>query len=438
MRVAVIGGGISGIATAFYLVSKNVQVDLYESAERIGGRVGSEPLQDRWVDFGGKNIGKQYKRFRNFVNAHGAPGFEYFGFNTSQSINGHVVGISKEGARRLNTLRIMGLCGLRSVIKLYPHVKAVLNDRQQGVLCSDYFKSLSERYDHMTLADYLHKGCVRHVVRPVTVRMNGAEPDECYPGNFGSNLALALDSYEQLNNGMHGLLDAFRSMNADKSLNILEGYRVSSIQRDQQSAGSVIVHHTHGQTQNSASYDRVISALPAHRLASVLDAQLPEASTLLRQIRYFPVAIAIVKYRNEVFTKARRAMVFDASLPLSNAGAYGINDLNLVRFTFSGRTARKIITENSASEEVVSLGEQLTSPYFNIKDNLREAYTYKYLKEGLCAYAPKHHELLETIDTQLARIPGLYTAGDYRRGASIEACFRAAEASVNKAIGEIP
>jgi len=437
MRVAVIGGGISGIATAFYLLQRQIKVDIYESAEQIGGRVGSVQLQGRWVDFGGKNIGKHYRRFRDFVRANGNPEFEYFGFNTSQLINGRVVSISKEGARQLNTLKIMGLCGIRSVKKLYPHVKALLNDRQQGVLCSDYFRQISERYDHLTLAEYLNGGCVRHVVRPVTVRMNGAEPDECYPGNFGSNLALALDSYEQLKNGMHGLIESFADLNRPQGLRILEGYRVTSISNDPASS-STIVTFIHQEKQDSAHYDRVISALPAHQLATILDNQLPSASALLRQIRYFPVAIAIVKYRDEVFSRHRRAMVFDASLPLSNAGAYGVNDLNMVRFTFSGRTARSIISENSTAENVVTLGEQVSSPYFNIEDNSREMYTYKYLKEGLCAYAPRHHLLLENIDRELAHISGLGTAGDYRRGASIEACFRAAEESVNKAIGEIP
>lgn len=436
MRVAVIGGGISGIATAYYLLQRKIEVDIYESSEQIGGRTGSEHLQGRWVDFGGKNIGKHYRRFREFARINGNQEFEYFGFNTSQLINGRVIGISKEGAKRLNTLKIMGLCGIKSVRQLYPHIKALLNDRQQGVLCSDYFKEISERYDHLSLADYLGGGCVKHVIRPVTVRMNGAEPDECYPGNFGSNLALALDSYEQLKNGMHGLIGSFRTVNRSM-LRILEGCKVTSIANDPAS-GSIIVTFTRKEMQSASRYDKVISALPAHSLAAILDDQIPSASSMLRQIRYFPVAIAIVKYNDEVFSKNRRAMVFDASLPLSNAGAYGVNDLNLVRFTFSGRTSRSIISEHTSAEEVVQLGEQLSSPYFNIKDNRRENFTYKYLTEGLCAYSRKHHLLLEKIDKELGHISGLVITGDYRRGASIEACFRAAEESVNNLIGEIP
>ncbi|NTW51671.1 MAG: NAD(P)-binding protein [Chlorobiaceae bacterium] len=435
MRVAIIGGGISGIATTSWLMQRNVTVDLYECDEQIGGRIGSELLLNRWVDFGGKNIGKHYNHFRDFASACGDPEFEYFGFNTSQLVNGRIITITKEGARWFNMFRMMSLCGIDGIRKLYPHAKAIIDDRQQGVLGSEYFRKIAERYDHLTLAGYLEKRCLDHIARPVTVRMNGAEPDECYPGNFGSNLALALDSYEQLKHGMHSLLTAFRAMEKKETLTILEGRRVTSISNDS-STGMVRIGYVYEGQPSTAGYDRVISALPALRLAAVLEETLPEAANLLRQIRYFPVAVAIVKYRNEVFGKSRRAMVFDRSFPLSNVGAYGINDLDLVRYTFSGRVSRSTISEHSLPEQVISLGEQIASPYFSIRDNPRDAFTYRYLPEGLCAYSSNHHLLLEKIYLELGRISGFGATGDYRRGASIEACFRAAKECVETLFGE--
>ncbi|NTW51668.1 MAG: FAD-dependent oxidoreductase [Chlorobiaceae bacterium] len=437
MRVAVIGGGISGIASAYYLKQRNIAVDLYESAEHIGGRIGSELLLERWVDFGGKNIGSHYRLFREFARVCGNPEFEYFGINTSQLVNGRVIGISKEGARRFNMLRMMSLCGVDGVCKLYPHARTILKDRRQGVLGSEYFTRIADRYDHLTLADYLKKRCVNHVVRPITIRMNGAEPDECYPGNFGSNLALALDSYEQLRKGMHSLLDAVRFMSGPGLLRISEGHQVTSISNDS-ATGLVRIGYVYKGQADTAVYDRVISALPALRLASVLEENQPEAASLLRQIRYFPVAVAIVKYQNEVFRKNRRAMVFDQSFPLSNVGAYGINDLDLVRYTFSGRVSRSLVSENSRAEEVIGLGEQIASPYFSLEKNPREAFVYRYLAEGLCAYSSRHHMLLEKIDRALGNIKDFAATGDYRRGASIEACFRAALECVDKVIGVPP
>jgi oxygen-dependent protoporphyrinogen oxidase len=435
MRVAVIGSGVSGIASAFYLRQRNIEVDLYEAEERIGGRIGSEPMLGRRVDFGGKNIGRHYLHFRKFAKACGNDEFEYFGLNTSQLVDGHVMKISKEGAPLSNAIKLLSLCGFDGVRKLYPLVDAVRKNRRQGVLCSDYFKAISERCDHLTLAEYLKRRCVNHVVRPITIRMNGAEPDECYPGNFGSNIALVLDSYEQLKYGMFGLLDAFRNMEGPGSLRILVNHKVTSISNE--SGGAVKITCLHDGVPSTALYDRVISALPALQLATLLDDTLPSASDLLRRIRYYPVAVAIVKYRKQVFEHDRRAMMFDSSGALSNAGAYGINDLDLVRYTFSGRVSRSAISANTSPEEVISLGEQVAAPYISITNNPREEFTYRYLAEGLCAYSPRHHLLLDQIDRETGHLQGFGATGDYRRGASIEACFRAAVECIEKVIGDI-
>lgn len=434
MRIAVIGSGVSGIATAFYLRQRNVEVHLYEAEGRIGGRIGSEQLIGRRVDFGGKNIGRHYSLFREFVKACGNPEFEYFGLNTSQMVDGKIVRLNREGSKLFNLLRIINLCGIEGFRKLYPQVKAILDDRSQGVLGSDFFVDISNRYDHLTLADYLNKRCVNNIVRPVTIRMNGAEPEECYPGNFGSNLSLVLDSYDQLKHGMHGLLDNFRAMQGPGSLRVFEDHRVNAIAKEPGN-NAIRIGFSFKGMQQTVVYDKVVSALPALRLATLLDEPLPAVSVLLREIRYYPVAVAIARYRQQVFKNDCRAMMFDNSMALSNAGAYGINDLDLVRYTFSGKVSRSTVSKFSAPEAVVGLGEEIVSPYFNIRGNPREAFVYRYLPEGLCAYSPRHHELLGKLDQELEHIPGFAATGDYRRGASIEACFRAASECVTKLIG---
>ncbi len=40
-------------------------------------------------------------------------------------------------------------------------------------------------------------------------RMNGAEPEEAYVGNLGSNLRMVLDTYDQLIHGMQPVLEQF-------------------------------------------------------------------------------------------------------------------------------------------------------------------------------------------------------------------------------------
>jgi oxygen-dependent protoporphyrinogen oxidase len=434
MRIAVIGGGISGIASAHFLRLRHAEVDLFESESNIGGRIGNERLLDKYVDIGGKNVGKHYHHFRSFAEAYGCPKYEYFGINTSQLVNGTIIGLSRDGRKLSNLLNVLYLSGARGLLKLYPQIRTILKNREEGALCSDLSRKISDRSDHLSIADYLPRRCVNHIVRPMTVRMNGAEPDECYPGNFGSNLAVALDSFEQLTPGMHRVIESFRNTTGKDSLNILENHHIVSISQRGRNR-QIEIEYTHDGKTGYASYDKVISALPAPYLAGILEHHYPTAASLLRQIRYFPVAIAIVRYQHEVFTKARRAMIFDSSSPLSNLGAYGVNDLNIARFTFSGRTARQLVSAKSSPEDIILLGEKTASSYFELKNNTRLAHVYRYLPEGLCAYSHRHHLLLERIDHELSQITGFAATGDYRRGASIEACCRAARECVDTTIG---
>jgi len=428
-KAAVVGGGISGIAAAFYLQKYGVDVDLYETGNRLGGRIGSDCIDGRYLDFGGKNIGRKYNRFREFVSELGGMEFEYFGFNTSQVINGNVVKLSKEKKRFFNILRVVSLAGIGGIKRLLPLMKAVDKDASQGFLNTTYFNRIADRFDEATLASFFPKRCTDHLIRPVTVRMNGAEPQECYPGNFGSNLALVLDSYEQIKQGMHTLLDRFQAKS--KSVNLLTEHHVITIEPHN---GGTTIYYSHENKTSRAEYNTVIVALPAVQAIALVSDLLPELAALLGNIRYYPVAVAIVCYRDAVFPDTQRAMVFDSSSPLSNAGAYGIHDLDIVRYTFSGKAARSLVTKESSSEEVVFLGEKIIEPYFSIRQNIRQDFIYKYISPGLCAYSPYHYQTLEKIDDCNRFFKGLFFTGDYRCGASIEACFRASAETVDIAM----
>jgi len=426
--VAVIGGGVSGIAAAYYLLKNGYEVDLYETAHHLGGRMGSEEMNGRWFDFGGKNIGRKYTLLREFLREMGGNSFEYFGFNSSQVIGGRIVRFNKEKSRLFNLYKVISFSGLSGIARLYPCVSAVRKDYTQGALNTPFFNRIAAARDRQPLSAYFNRKCVNHVLRPITVRMNGAEPDECYFGNFGSNIALVLDSYEQLSGGMYGTVRRFSSF--FPSLKVYAGHTVEAVSKEDVS-GRLFIDYRHEGIHGRRSYKKVVSALPAVQLRSLIQPAFPDIANLLGQVVYYPVAVAIAQYRDQVFSDDQRAMVFDHSSPLSNAGAYGINDLNIVRYTFSGKTARSLIHEDALPEEVLSMGEKIIEPYFNIAKNSRSSFLYKHLAPGLCAYSPYHYRFLDKLDSLIQPVTGLYLTGDYRRGASLEACFRAAAETVD-------
>src|SRR6185369_15572490 len=102
----------------------------------------------------------------------------------------------------------------------------------------------------------------------------------------------------------------------------------------------------------------VILATPAPAAAELAEPAAPGVSRQLRSVAYYPVTLILAEYDKPVFSSKVRALVFDGNEAISNAGAYGINDLNIVRYTFSSRTARDYMQGSVDSEALLRMGEK--------------------------------------------------------------------------------
>ena len=151
-------------------------------------------------------------------------------------------------------------------------------------------------------------------------------------------------------------------------------------------------------------------------------------------MRYFPVLVVVARYARPVFTPERRALVFGADQALSNAGAYGLGALDVVRYTFSGRAARQALDRGAYAGALLADAEALLARHVGLRPANRLAFVSRRFEPGLCAYAPRHGALHGALDAAMQSLPGLTLTGDYVRGASIEACFRASHGAVTRAL----
>jgi oxygen-dependent protoporphyrinogen oxidase len=125
-RYAIVGGGVSGLATAWYLQGRGAETHIFESEDELGGRAISGLLGDRLVTLGGKNIGRSYTRFRAFTSSLGDHRYEYFGINSSRVIDGRM--LTFDSKHRVGMLRnLSGISG-RDVARLAPLVLALIRD----------------------------------------------------------------------------------------------------------------------------------------------------------------------------------------------------------------------------------------------------------------------------------------------------------------------
>ncbi len=419
---AVVGGGASGIAAAYYLQQQGMNVEIIESNKYLGGRIASCQLGDRKVAMGGKNIGKNYHLFRRFTQELGDNPYEFFGLNSSQIKNGSIVTV--DGSKRWRTMsKLLKSYSLKDLLRFLQMCLAIKRNIANGFLGSPYFTSLICKTNDQTVNNYFSKDFCQRIIRPISVRMNGAEPDEIYVGNLGSNISMILDTYEQLCNGIDPILEQF----AQKVPVRLSTTVTSLLFSNNQVLGLEILNQDGIQQQ---LYDGVILATPASVTAKLVKPHKPSLAEILSGVCYYPVMVIVAEYNRNIFSEQVRALVFDAEEPISNAGSYGINDRHIVRYTFSGRVARKYIELNIDAEELLKIAEETLNRYIPVDASERVQFVYQRMLTGLCAYTHDYAEFSKSIQSQLTDILGLYITGDYIQGASIEACFRAAKLCV--------
>jgi oxygen-dependent protoporphyrinogen oxidase len=303
------------------------------------------------------------------------------------------------------------------------HVKA---DEGNGYLGSSYSHVLGQRYDNMPVSRYFSPEFCRRIIRPMTVRMNGAEPDEVYMGNFTANVRMLLDTYEQFKHGLAPLLGNFLDrynvrLNTSMDALLMNDGRVTGV-RVRDANGNVSELHGAG----------VIIATPASIAAELTGPVAPGLAQQLRSIAYYPVTLVLAEYDKPVFSSEVRALVFDGREAVSNAGAYSVNDLHLVRYTFSGRTSRNYSPGFLDAETLVRIGEAALSRHISFDPRSRRQFVAKHFHHGLCAYTPYHGRFIELVSRERRKVAGVYLTGDYFQGASIEACFRSASTCVRQ------
>lgn len=408
-RIAIIGCGASGMATAWLLDKKEFEIDVFEKEKTIGGRMGTKKLNGRNVSLGGKNIGKKYKLFRKFCSYFNESDFVDFGLNSSRGKDKKIKTFDNRNLLKSYLTIIKGIT-LKDILRLLPILIAVKTNRNNAYLSGKYFQKKNKR---KILSTYFSKALYYKLLRPLTVRNNGAEPYEVSVANFGTNISMILDSYEQLKEGPTSLFNKFK-----KEYNVSVNKKVTDLYIENDTVKGIILSDN-----SKLFYEAVILATPAHVSASILKNTKKQAATLLSKIKYNPVAIIVVKYNKPIFNKNKRAWTFPDTSVLSNAGCYGKKELDVVRYTLSGKFSRELILNTNSIEELLNISEREVNLHTNLTLGKREGFVGAILKNGLCSYSMNHHELLDNLQNAIDKTNGLFLSGDYIEGVSIEACF---------------
>ncbi|WP_255725436.1 NAD(P)/FAD-dependent oxidoreductase [Frankia sp. Cj3] len=415
-RVAVVGSGISGLSAALRLEQAGHDVELIERDPVLGGRFGVGKLGDKQVMMGGKNIGRKYSAFRSFTAALGSYPWEPFGINQSFMKDDEVLTIdSTRRGSSLNNIRRMATP--RDLARLGLLAARIRLDDTNRFLGSSYFTALSSSHDHVPLSGHFSPKVTKTLLRPITVRMNGAEPDEVYLGTFGTNLSLLMDTYDQLTGGIQPALEALSRRVTVRLGTMVEGL----VMRDGAAVGLRL--STDG-VDSERSYDGIVIATPAYATADIVLSEMPWLSKRLSEVRYFGSSVVLVEYDRPIFTPEVRALAINDNGPCSNAGSYAMESRHIVRYTYSGRPGRIGDQEQATLDDWVGETEERLVRYLGASRAKRVTTGGRTWNAAYCAYLPFHGEFLREVAQAVAGVPGLELAGDYLLGVSLESCCR--------------
>lgn len=407
---------MAGIATAYFLQRAGLRPEVFEAQPALGGRCAVTTLDGREITYGGKNIGKTYRMFREFTEAMGDHPYEYFGINSSRVENGTLR--TFDSSRKLRGFAdVIARAPKRDIMRFGRIVAAVRLNESRRYLGSRYAERRTRRGDRVLTERFGAQFCDA-TLRSLTIRPNGAEPDELYVGTLNANVGMVLDSYDQLSNGFGPVLESFAATHDVH----LETRVLSLLVEDDRITG--IRTQTRGQPPEDRRYGAVVIATPAFVAAELIRPHRPTLAEWLDDVRYFPGAVVVAHYARDIFTEQVRALVFGKEEPVSNAGVYGVNDRDFVRYTFSGRTARRLLARGADGEELLTQGEACLDRYIPVSAEDRLGYVSRRWDHAYCAHLSDHPAFLRTVDEHVGSLPGLLLAGDYLRGVSIESCFR--------------
>ena len=449
-RIAILGGGISGLAAAFALEEQrrsgaDLDYVLYEGSARLGGVLRTEHIDGCLVEAGPDSFITEKPWATDLCRALGL-GDQLIGSNDAARktyilTNGRLV-VMPDGLMFMVPTKILptGLSPLfswktklRMTQELFHPPRAVDHDESVADFVERHYGS--EMVDR--LADPLLSGVYGGEAASLSVRAvlpRFAEMERTH-GSLGRAMLAARKKmssgrrkpapplFTSLRNGMQHLAETVVSRLTMASL--LTNTPVQAIQREAErwvvSAGLQSDH-----------FDRVIVSLPAPAAAQVLRIASPELSAELAAIQYSSSITVGLGYDRDVrqslppgfgflVPRSEGKRLLAATFVHNKFPHRAPEDRALLRCFFAGVNAENVWL--LADDQIVGIVRNELQQILGLRAEPLFACVYKW-KSAMSQYGVGHLDRLDRIERLRQQLPGLALAGNAYRGIGVPDCIR--------------
>lgn len=436
-KVAVVGGGISGLMCARRLSQRGVQVILFEASANLGGQIRSTRIADHDIDLGAEAIHVSAPGMSALLSEVGLsegliksnPGMSWLW--TERGLQRLPEGVGPSGPRKLRPVlrsRVMTFGGLfRAGLEPLVPRRKLRGDIGVGQYVGKRFgREVVERFVDPVLGS-LHAGDVNGLsLRAITpelaaiadkrrsIMMSRRKQKAGPPLSFAT-WAGGLTMLTQ--RMLHGTGVEVRTLTSVDSVKPAGN-------------GKYLIETIDGQTE----VDAVVLALPARLAARIVRPLSHVATALLEQVRYASVATVIVAYPKDAIKglkafKGTGLLVPSSKRRLLKAATFvstkwsHMEDPDLIFIRLScGRANESAIDNLNDVELVAKLHSDLVDAT-GIKEEPVEFYVQRW-PNAMPQMEIGHVELVSKIRDDLAFFKGVHVAGSSYDGLGIAACLR--------------
>ena len=447
-KIAVIGGGISGLTIAYLLLNKRPELDVtvYEADNRPGGKIWSEQVDGYLCERGSngfldnkpmtlelcKSLGiepvssnenskKRYIFSGGKINAlpESPSSFiksDLLSWGGKIRLIGELI-VPKGPADETVAAFITRRLGRETLEKL-------IDPMCSGIYAGDpYNMSMKSCFPRIKELEQEYGSLIRAMIK-IKKQRKKEKVSAAPAGNLTS-----------FYDGAQTITDAL-ARNIGKRLRL--GVPVQGISMDN---GRYQVHTA----DDTADADIVVMASPAYASSGILRDMAPELSKILSDIPYPHVAVVCLGYKKENIThplngfgflvphkEGRKILgtLWDSSIFPNRAS----RDTALLRTMIGG--AKNPEMADLDNDKILDIVFNELKPLLGLKKDPDMIRIYRW-KKAIPQYIPDHIDKLKIIDERLKKFPGLYLAGNAYRGIGINDCVESGHRIVDEILGNI-
>jgi protoporphyrinogen/coproporphyrinogen III oxidase len=439
ISVAVIGGGISGLAAAYRLKQLGVKVTLFEAADRVGGVIQSECCDGYLVEYGPSSI----------------EGIDSSTAELMQDLN--LIHLRTDAHAAAKKLFIMHQGKTMAVPTSASHFlrSPLFSVSSKLRLLQEPFIKPGNAQQEESIATFasrrLGREFFQYVISPFVTSVLAGDPDRLSARHTFASLYQAEQHYGSITRGFLAQARSRKRRSAPSlpsrttfsfraGLQTLTDALYARLQDNVHLNAPVVeLHHLSngwtvtigGVEQTQQSFDRVIVTTPLYALPTLIGA-VPLDLSALNGVEYPPLSIlALGFHRSQVAhpldglgvlvplveKKTILGTLFSSTLYPERAP-----EGHVLLTTFIGGACKPEQAKQPA-DELLAVTLQELGTMLGITGHATFI-KHIYLNHSLPQYQLGHHQLLERIAQLEEQLPGFFLAGNYRNGVSVRDALR--------------